>query len=144
MTPISRPQPKIEMQNVAKAFGDNQVLLDVSLSVTTQESLAIIGTSGCGNLHGKEYFDACSQRRGVMTKGAGIVSNALDLQVWLRAAPYTSAKLTALKLLAVYIFPLRLPAHYKTYAALAALGYLLLLACRLLDVELYQPIAARQ
>ena len=48
MTPTSPPQPKIEMQNVAKAFGDNQVLRDVSLSVAAEESLAIIGTSGCG------------------------------------------------------------------------------------------------
>ena len=48
MTPTSPPQPKIEMQNVAKAFGDNQVLCDVSLSVAAEESLAIIGTSGCG------------------------------------------------------------------------------------------------
>ena len=48
MTPTSPPQPKIEMQNVAKAFGDNQVLRDVSLSVAAKESLAIIGTSGCG------------------------------------------------------------------------------------------------
>ena len=48
MTPTSPPQPKIEMQNVAKAFGDNQVLRDVSLSVAARESLAIIGTSGCG------------------------------------------------------------------------------------------------
>ena len=48
MTPTSPPQPKIEMQNVAKAFGDNQVLCDVSLSVAAKESLAIIGTSGCG------------------------------------------------------------------------------------------------
>ena len=48
MTPTSPPPPKIEMQNVAKAFGDNQVLCDVSLSVAAEESLAIIGTSGCG------------------------------------------------------------------------------------------------
>ena len=48
MTPTYPPQPKIEMQNVAKAFGDNQVLRDVSLSVAAEESLAIIGTSGCG------------------------------------------------------------------------------------------------
>ena len=48
MTPTSPPQPKIKMQNVAKAFGDNQVLRDVSLSVAAKESLAIIGTSGCG------------------------------------------------------------------------------------------------
>ena len=48
MTLTSSPQPKIEMQNVAKAFGDNQVLRDVSLSVAAEESLAIIGTSGCG------------------------------------------------------------------------------------------------
>ena len=48
MTPTSPPQPKIEMQNVAKAFGENQVLCDVSLSVAAEESLAIIGTSGCG------------------------------------------------------------------------------------------------
>ena len=48
MTPTPPLQPKIEMQNVAKAFGDNQVLRDVSLSVAAEESLAIIGTSGCG------------------------------------------------------------------------------------------------
>ena len=48
MTRTSQAQPKIEMQNVTKAFGDNQVLRDVSLSVDAEESLAIIGTSGCG------------------------------------------------------------------------------------------------
>ena len=48
MTRTSQAQPKIEMQNVAKAFGENQVLRDVSLSVAAEESLAIIGTSGCG------------------------------------------------------------------------------------------------
>ncbi|NNC71462.1 MAG: ATP-binding cassette domain-containing protein [Sphingomonadaceae bacterium] len=40
--------PKIELHNVAKAFGEKQVLRDVSLSVATGESLAIIGGSGTG------------------------------------------------------------------------------------------------
>ena len=48
MTRTTTPEPKIEMQHVAKAFGDKQVLRDISLAVAAEESLAIIGTSGCG------------------------------------------------------------------------------------------------
>ncbi|MCH1482735.1 MAG: ATP-binding cassette domain-containing protein, partial [Alphaproteobacteria bacterium] len=40
--------PKIALDHVAKAFGDKQVLRDISLTVAAEESLAIIGTSGCG------------------------------------------------------------------------------------------------
>ena len=40
--------PKIAMDHVAKAFSDKQVLRDISLHVASEESLAIIGTSGCG------------------------------------------------------------------------------------------------
>ncbi|HBP72462.1 MAG TPA: ABC transporter ATP-binding protein, partial [Alphaproteobacteria bacterium] len=40
--------PKIAMDHVAKAFGDKQVLRDISLHVASEESFAIIGTSGCG------------------------------------------------------------------------------------------------
>ena len=40
--------PKIALDYVAKAFGDKQVLRDISLTVAAEESLAIIGTSGCG------------------------------------------------------------------------------------------------
>lgn len=48
MTRTNTPEPKIEMQHVAKAFGDKQVLRGISLAVAAEESLAIIGTSGCG------------------------------------------------------------------------------------------------
>lgn len=40
--------PKIEVRNLAKSFGDKQVLRDVTLEVATGESLAIIGGSGSG------------------------------------------------------------------------------------------------
>jgi phospholipid/cholesterol/gamma-HCH transport system ATP-binding protein len=40
--------PKIELQSVAKSFGQNTVLKDISLQVAAGESLVIIGTSGCG------------------------------------------------------------------------------------------------
>jgi phospholipid/cholesterol/gamma-HCH transport system ATP-binding protein len=36
------------MRGVAKAYGDNQVLIDVNLDVFEGETLAIIGESGCG------------------------------------------------------------------------------------------------
>ena len=40
--------PKIEMRNVAKAFGPKKVLRGVDLSVNEGESLVIIGGSGTG------------------------------------------------------------------------------------------------
>jgi phospholipid/cholesterol/gamma-HCH transport system ATP-binding protein len=41
-------QTKIEMSGVTKSFGQNEVLKGINLTIATQESLAIIGTSGCG------------------------------------------------------------------------------------------------
>ena len=46
--PAPGSPPKIALDHVAKAFGDKQVLRDISLTVAAEESLAIIGTSGCG------------------------------------------------------------------------------------------------
>jgi len=40
--------PKIELSGVTKTFGHNAVLRGIDLTVAPQESLAIIGTSGCG------------------------------------------------------------------------------------------------
>jgi len=40
--------PKIEIEGLNKAFGPNQVLNDLTLSVGTRESLVIIGGSGTG------------------------------------------------------------------------------------------------
>ena len=40
--------PKIEMQGVVKSFGSKHVLKGIDLSVNAEESLALIGTSGCG------------------------------------------------------------------------------------------------
>ncbi len=40
--------PKIVMSGVTKSFGDKQVLRGIDIEVTAEESLAIIGTSGCG------------------------------------------------------------------------------------------------
>ena len=39
---------KIEMTGVNKSFGANHVLKGIDLSVAPRESVAIIGTSGCG------------------------------------------------------------------------------------------------
>ena len=44
----STATPKIVMQGVTKSFGDKQVLRGIDLEVAPEESLAIIGTSGCG------------------------------------------------------------------------------------------------
>ena len=40
--------PLIEMQGVVKSFGSKHVLNGIDLSVNAEESLALIGTSGCG------------------------------------------------------------------------------------------------
>ena len=40
--------PKIELSGVTKSFNANHVLKGISLTVAPQESLVIIGTSGCG------------------------------------------------------------------------------------------------
>lgn len=41
-------EPFIEIEGLAKRFGDNRVLEDVSFSVSKGESLVLIGTSGSG------------------------------------------------------------------------------------------------
>jgi len=43
-----QPQPYIEFQHVSKAFGDNQVLNDVSFYVFPGETICILGRSGVG------------------------------------------------------------------------------------------------
>jgi phospholipid/cholesterol/gamma-HCH transport system ATP-binding protein len=40
--------PKIEMRDVVKSFGSKHVLKNIDLAVNAEESLALIGTSGCG------------------------------------------------------------------------------------------------
>ena len=40
--------PKIELSGVTKSFDANHVLKGINLTVAPQESLVIIGTSGCG------------------------------------------------------------------------------------------------
>ena len=40
--------PKIKMRNVVKSFGSKHVLKGIDLAVNAEESLALIGTSGCG------------------------------------------------------------------------------------------------
>ena len=42
------PVPKIEMRGVTKTFGTKSVLKGIDLTVSPEESLVIIGTSGCG------------------------------------------------------------------------------------------------
>ena len=40
--------PKIEMRDVVKSFGSKHALKGIDLAVNAEESLALIGTSGCG------------------------------------------------------------------------------------------------
>ena len=40
--------PKIQLAGVTKSFDGKQVLRDIDVTVEAQESLCIIGTSGCG------------------------------------------------------------------------------------------------
>lgn len=42
------PTPKIELAGVTKSFDGKQILRGVDISVDAEESLCIIGTSGCG------------------------------------------------------------------------------------------------
>ena len=48
-SPLSKAvTPKIVISEVTKSFGDKQVLRGIDIEVAAEESLAIIGTSGCG------------------------------------------------------------------------------------------------
>ncbi len=38
----------IEVKNVWKSFGDNEVLLNLSIAINKGETIAIVGSSGCG------------------------------------------------------------------------------------------------
>ena len=40
--------PKIKIQNLHKSFGEKKVLTGINLEVYNQESLVILGGSGCG------------------------------------------------------------------------------------------------
>lgn len=83
-----------------------------------------LGPSGYGALHGKDYFDACSQRRAVISKSSGVLSQLLDLQVWLRAPPYSTRRMACLKIIMTNLLPISLPRHYA-YKALVASGMLI-------------------
>ena len=82
-----------------------------------------IGPSGMGSLHGKFYFEACTQKRGVMVKGCGPATRALDLQAKLRAPPYTRLNVALARVLVVQM-PLMLPARYGQKALAAMLLFL--------------------
>lgn len=62
-------------------------------------------------MHGKFYFECCTQHRGVMSKGSGIPTRLLDLQVDLRCAPYANWKLNLIRFCLSGILP-NLPARY--------------------------------
>ena len=78
-----------------------------------------LGPSGMGSLHGKYYFEACSQKRGVVAKGASAAVALLDLQVTLRAPPYTRLGLGVANLLLTKM-PINMPPRYG-YKALGLL-----------------------
>ena len=59
--------PKVELQGVAKSFGDNAVLKDINLQVAAGESLVIIGTSGCGKSVTLKWLS------GLITPGRGCI-----------------------------------------------------------------------
>ena len=40
--------PLLQLQNIYKSYGDNPVLRDVSLQVSSGEVIVILGPSGCG------------------------------------------------------------------------------------------------
>ena len=88
-----------------------------------------LGTSGHGSLHGKFYFDACHQARGVMTKGTGLATRLLDMQVLLRAAPYNLTLIKALGFVLIKL-PVNLPPQYGYKAFALAVLALLLTAIR--------------
>lgn len=40
--------PLLQLQSIYKSYGDNPVLRDVSLQVSSGEVIVILGPSGCG------------------------------------------------------------------------------------------------
>jgi len=89
-----------------------------------------LGWSGMGSLHGKFYFDVCTQQRGVMTKPAyTAAARMLDLQVWLRAAPYHPTKTEAIRTILTYL-NVNLPPAYARRLALLVLLVVLVFAMR--------------
>ncbi|KAL1508062.1 hypothetical protein AB1Y20_007658 [Prymnesium parvum] len=87
-----------------------------------------LGSSGYGALHGREYFDACSHRRGVMAKSSSLAARLLDMQVWLRAPPYSPLKFGVLQFVAKRLLTVSLPRHYARKALVAGAAAALLYA----------------
>ena len=44
----SSSNPLIELENVSMKFGEQEVLRDINLTIFPQETVALIGESGCG------------------------------------------------------------------------------------------------
>jgi aldehyde dehydrogenase (NAD+) len=89
-----------------------------------------VGGSGHGSMHGKYYFECCTQQRAVMAKGSGIGTRLLDLQVDLRSAPYQSWKLFLIRFALSGVLPALPPRYgYKTlWLAVCYAAYYLLVA----------------
>jgi hypothetical protein len=89
-----------------------------------------VGGSGHGSMHGKYYFECCTQQRAVMAKGSGIGTRLLDLQVDLRSAPYHSWKLFLIRFALSGVLPALPPRYgYKTlWLAVCYAAYYLLVA----------------
>ena len=75
------PETVIEFAGVSKAFGENQIYVDMDLKVYAGETLTIIGGSGLGKagLAGKHFIDL--SRHQPANTGAGIGTVQLDRHV---------------------------------------------------------------
>ena len=78
-----------------------------------------LGASGMGSMHGESYFKCCTQDRGIMSKGTGPITRALDLQCYLRAAPYATWKTDIIRFALHPSIP-GLPPRYVLRATAAA------------------------
>ena len=115
-TPLSlygfTSDPLVERKLLDGIPSGNALFNDVLIHfLNTNIAFGGLGTSGHGALHGKFYFDACRQQRGVMTKGTSKAVRLLDLQFYLRPAPYNPYLTKAVNLL-ITKFNFNLPPYY--------------------------------
>ena len=77
-------EPILELKHLEKAFGDHQVLKDISLSVRKGEVISVIGSSGSGKSTMLRCINLLEQATGgdIVFEGKNILSREMDVSAY--------------------------------------------------------------